>query len=296
MKFAAIDIGSNAVRLLLSRVVGENGQALIKKESLVRMPIRLGDDAFLKQYIGEEKKTALIHSMQGFRHLIEAYQPLAYRACATSAMREAKNGEEIASRIKSESGIELEIIRGETEAALIFANHDEAAATLPFMYIDVGGGSTELTVFDQGKVIDARSFNIGTIRLLEDLVSKVTWQAMKDWLQNFRSLKNLTGIGSGGNINKIYRLSGRKDGKPMSYKSISTIHDMLREHTFEERIRRLKLRPDRADVILPASEIYLSVMKWAGIRQMQVPQVGLADGIIHDLYRSHLESVRPADS
>lgn len=290
MKFAAIDIGSNAVRLMLSRVIENGKQPFFKKESLIRIPIRLGEDSFTQKRISEEKKNNLLKTMIGFKHLIEAYEAVDYLACATSAMREAENGQEIVKRIKTESGIDLEIINGKREADIINSNHVEKGldTNRSYLYIDVGGGSTELTLFSKTESITSRSFDIGTVRLLQNLVPKASWKEMKKWIkENTADFQPLFGIGSGGNINKIFRLSGKSEKKPLTYKNINRIYDYLNSFSLEQRINVLNLRPDRADVILPAAEIYLSVMKWAKIKQMFVPQIGLADGLIHILYEKY---------
>lgn len=292
MKFAAIDIGSNAVRLLLAKVF-ENGQeTTFKKESLVRIPIRLGDDAFAQQLISDQKADKLINTMIAFKHLMAAYQPLDYLACATSAMREAKNGDGVVKAVKEQSGIELSIIDGKKEADIIFSNHiaEKLDIKHSYLYIDVGGGSTELTFFskrDNNRML-SKSFNIGTVRILNDLVSKDAWKEMKQWIKkNSREFDKVSAIGSGGNINKIFRLSLKKENKPLSYKNLKEISSFLNSYSFEERIKILGLRPDRADVIIPAAEIYLSVMKWSKIKGIFVPQIGLADGLIHILYERY---------
>lgn len=292
MKFAAIDIGSNAVRLLLAKVF-ENGQeTTFKKESLVRIPIRLGDDAFAQQLVSDQKADKLINTMIAFKHLMAAYQPLDYLACATSAMREAKNGDGVVKAIKEQSGIELSIIDGKKEADIIFSNHiaEKLDITHSYLYIDVGGGSTELTFFskrDNNKML-SKSFNIGTVRILNDLVAKESWKEMKQWIKkNSKIFDEVSAIGSGGNINKIFRLSLKKENKPLSYKNLKEINSFLNSYSFEERIKILGLRPDRADVIIPAAGIYLSVMKWGKIKEIFVPQIGLADGLIHILYERY---------
>ena len=288
LKFAAIDIGSNAVRLLLSHVfVNSNEEAYFKKISLIRMPIRLGEDVFSDATISGEKKGQLVDTMIGFKYLMEAYEPLNYAACATSAMREANNGEEIVEEVRKKSGISLQIIDGAEEARILYSNNIEQQLRLnrSHLYVDVGGGSTEISIFKKSKLIDSNSFNIGTIRLLKKNVHKSEWEKMKRWLkESTAGINSLYGIGSGGNINKIFRLAGVSDRKPISYKKFKQVHHMLNQYTYEERIRTLGLRPDRADVIIPASGIYLSVMKWTDIKKMYVPQIGLADGLIHTLY------------
>ena len=289
MKFAAIDIGSNAVRLLLTRVFETNTKPFFKKESLVRIPLRLGEEAFAEKFISEQKSQSLVNTMIAFKYLIDAYQPIDSMACATSAMRDAGNGDLIVKEINARTGFNLEIVDGKREAQIIFSNHVEQYLDeqKSYLYIDVGGGSTELTLFSDVKTIDSKSFDIGTIRLLKNLVTKEKWGEMKKWIKEFASAFQPIAIGSGGNINKIFRLSGKKEGKPLSYKTVRSIYNNLKSFSFEQRIQNLGLRPDRADVIIPASDIYLSVMKWAGIDKIYVPQVGLADGLIHILYEKH---------
>jgi exopolyphosphatase/guanosine-5'-triphosphate,3'-diphosphate pyrophosphatase len=249
LKFAAIDIGSNAVRLLLAGVFEEEHSATFRKMSLIRMPIRLGDDAFTQKCISDSKVSQLVKTMIGFKHLIEAFQPLDSMACATSAMREAENGPEIRKRILQESDIKIDIIDGKTEAQFIFENKsaDMFGGNDAYLYVDIGGGSTEL----------------------------------KKYSAPFASL---AAIGSGGNINKIFRLANCKNGKPLSDNKMMKVRRFLKHFTVEQRIKELALRPDRADVIIPALDIYLKIMKWAGIRKIYVPQVGLADGIVRTLY------------
>lgn len=291
MKFAAIDIGSNAVRLLLSRVDAEGIEPVYEKISLVRMPIRLGDDAFVHNNISQEKVSRLVHTMIAFKHLMAAYEPIDYMACATSAMREADNGNEIVSLIREKSGIDINIISGRKEAKIIYSNRIEKTignGDSTYLHIDVGGGSTELILFKGKEVFAYRSFNIGTIRILEGIVAKEDWNEMKKWVQTV-TIKHKPdyAIGSGGNIGKLFRMSGRKDGTPLEASDIKDLKKYLKSFTLEQRITKLGLRPDRADVIVPASKIYYSVMKWGDIDYMHVPRLGLADGIIHVLYKRH---------
>jgi exopolyphosphatase/guanosine-5'-triphosphate,3'-diphosphate pyrophosphatase len=293
LRFAAIDIGSNAVRLLLSGVFEDGYSATFRKMSLVRMPIRLGDDAFTQKCISDEKISQLVKTMIGFKHLIESFQPLDFMACATSAMREAENGPQICERILEDTGIKLEIIDGKKEAQIIFKNKsaDTFGGNDAYLYVDIGGGSTEITLFSQGQIIAAGSFNIGTIRLLEGLVSKAYWKKMRQWIKNYSApYSAMAAIGSGGNINKVFRLANCKTGKPLSENKMMKVRRFLKHFTVEQRIKELGLRPDRADVIIPALDIYLKVMKWAGVRKIYVPQVGLADGIVHILYEKYKTS------
>lgn len=292
MKFAAIDIGSNAVRLLFCNVFDEGIEPVFKKAELIRVPIRLGEDSFTSGIISEEKAEKLVAAMKAFKNLIKVYDAVDYRACATAAMREASNSEEIIKRIKKEAGINVELIDGKTEANLIFSNHiaESLDDDYSYLYIDVGGGSTELTLFSKKKVIASRSFNIGTIRILHDKVDKTQWIDFKDWIRNkTKDYGPMIAIGSGGNINKLYKMSERKENKPLSYARLKEMYDELNAYTYEERVTVLGLNPDRADVIIPAGKILLTVMKNAEIEKIIVPQIGLSDGIVHQLYEAQRE-------
>ena len=290
MIFAAIDIGSNAVRLLIDHVFETKEKPYFDKEELIRMPIRLGEDTFLHGEISKVKIEKLTATMRGFSELLKVYDITALRACATSAMRDAKNGKEVIELVKKESGISIEIIDGKTEAATIFSNHVEEMLDPDknYLYIDVGGGSTELTLLSNKKVVAQKSFNVGTLRMLFNKIEKDEWEAYKQWVKKHTNgVKPLHGIGSGGNINKLFKMGGKKDTKHLSYDKLKSMHDMLSSYTYEERITILGLKPDRADVIIPASKIFLSAMKHAEIEKIYVPQIGLSDGIIHQLYEEH---------
>lgn len=290
MKFGAIDIGSNAVRLLLCNVHETGSEAIFKKAELVRMPVRLGEDVFRYKEISEEKAMALAKSMQAFHLLMDVFGVVSYRACATAAMREALNSDDVVRYVKKYSGIEIEVIDGKEEAQIIYSNHiaEHLDPQSVYLYIDVGGGSTELTLFANQHIEASQSFNVGTIRMLHEQVPKETWNAMKDWVEKkSKGYKNIIGIGSGGNINKIYKMFYRKDDKALTYARIREMYDMLKAYTIEDRITILGLNPDRADVIVPASKIFLTVMKTAGIDKVLVPQIGLSDGIVHLLYEQH---------
>lgn len=292
-RYAAVDIGSNGVRLLLSKVITSGKYITYTKESLVRMPIRLGADVFTTGSISPELSRQLVSTMVGFKHLIETYAPTSYKACATSAMREAKNGNELAQEIRDASQLDLQIIDGGEEAELIFASHvaDALDSTRAYLYIDVGGGSTELTYFVRGEKVTSRSFPIGTVRLLNGQVSKSMWKDMKSWVKsNLPDEVDLHAIGSGGNMNKLFRLSGNRSGKPVSYKKLKQMDKLVRSYDFEERIRILQLRPDRADVITHASEIFTSIMKWGKIKKIHVPQFGLADGLVHVMHEEYVRT------
>ncbi|HWZ35465.1 MAG TPA: hypothetical protein VNW51_04860 [Mucilaginibacter sp.] len=286
MRYAAIDIGSNAVRLLIADIKANDGTVSFKKNTLVRVPLRLGDDAFLNQELSEKKTTDLIKTMQAFHNLMDVYKISEYRACATSAMREARNGAEVVKKIKEESGVDLEIIQGHVEAKIIYASHAEQNIdkNKNYLYIDVGGGSTELSLFSSGELVASKSFNIGTIRILDNQDTEESWSAMREFIrENTRHFKGISGIGTGGNINKLYRLSDEKNGSPMSLGKLKSLYDYLDSFSLKDRINVLGLNQDRADVIIPACEIYLSVMKWAGIKNIYVPSVGMVDGIIQTL-------------
>lgn len=286
MIFAAVDIGSNAMRLLFCRAYEVNGRPHFSKEELIRLPIRLGEDVFLNGKISERKAEKLITAMRGFMELIKVYEVDDYRAVATSAMRDASNSADIIARIKREAGLEVEIIDGKLEAQLVFSNHIEEMLNPKhsYIYIDVGGGSTELTLYSNHKVIASKSFNIGTVRMLLNKVDKDEWENMKDWIKKSTlGYSPLHAIGSGGNINKIYKMT-KKDNKNISYSKLKNINDMLNSYTYEERVEVLGLKPDRADVIVNASKIFITIMKTADIDDIFVPQIGLSDGIIHDLY------------
>ena len=290
LRFAAIDIGSNAIRLLLSAVFNNETGPVFKKMTLVRMPIRLGGDAFLTGEISGQKTLELITAMKGFQHLINAYAPLAVMACATSAMRVAENGPQVCRQIQLETGINVDIISGKREAEILFKNRREAILHKdePSMFVDVGGGSTEITVYSEGQAITSESFNIGTVRVLEDVVPKSDWKQLKNWLQTHtEAYPQISAIGSGGNINKTFRLAGGKSGKPISYKQLKDIATYLKGFTNDQRVTDLGMRPDRADVILPALAIYRRVMKWGHAEQIFVPILGLADGMIHILYQKY---------
>lgn len=290
LKFAAIDIGSNAARLLLTNVVEEGSSAVFRKSSLVRMPLRLGEDSFSSGVLSERRIDKLVKTMIAYRNLMEVEDVVAYKACATSAMREAKNSKEVVDYVLEKSGIDIEIIDGKREAEIIYSNEivEMLNDSNPYIYMDVGGGSTEITLFENKMNVISRSFEVGTIRLLKEKVSDETIEEMKQWVKDL-GVKNRNPkiIGSGGNINKIYKLSGKTENTPLSYKEFKDLYKFLQYYTIDERIKVLGMNPDRADVIIPASKIYLKVMKWAGAKQVIVPTIGVSDGIVHMLYREY---------
>jgi exopolyphosphatase/guanosine-5'-triphosphate,3'-diphosphate pyrophosphatase len=288
VRLAAIDIGSNAARLLITEVsVRDNGAPEFLKLNLVRVPLRLGFDVFETGFISKDKITMILQTMTAYKHLINAYGVKSIIACATSAMRDASNAKDIIRKVKLETGIEIEVISGDYEASLIYENHiaENLSKEDSYLYIDVGGGSTELTFFSDGKLFYKKSFNIGTIRILKDMVTDQTWDTMKDEIKNVtRSLRHITAIGSGGNINKVFSLSKRKEGKPLSIETLRDYHKELSNFSLTERMSVYKLREDRADVIVPALLIYINVMRWADCTEIYVPKIGLADGLINHLY------------
>lgn len=291
-KLGAIDIGSNGVRLLISNVLESDGQApLFRKSSLVRVPIRLGADVFLNGQISEENIVRLSNSMQAFDLLMKVNKVEKYMACATSAMREASNGEQVAQQILKKTGVNIRIIDGQEEAQIIASTDIYSLVEQQdktYLYIDVGGGSTEFTVFTNGKIENSRSFPIGTVRLLDGMVSSKMWKEVEQWIkENTKHFGTIEAIGSGGNINKIFKNSGRKDGQPLSFKYLRDYSKYLSSFTYEERIRILGFNPDRADVILHALQIYISAMKWSQAKKIHVPRIGLADGIIKTIYNNH---------
>ncbi|MES2206244.1 MAG: exopolyphosphatase [Pseudomonadota bacterium] len=297
MKFAAIDLGSNAVRLLICHVHHQlSEKPIFKKGSLVRVPLRLGEDAFCLGALQPQTIERLVKTMQAFKLLIEVEEPIAYRACATSALREAKNTPEVIARVFSEAGLKIDVITGDEEAQLIYENHIEENLDPDkvYMYIDVGGGSTELTLYSDRQRIASRSFDIGTVRILANQVHAAHWSALKDWiLEKTRNIDQpIYGIGSGGNINKLRGMTvGKRGNKPITYEQLKNIYEIVSKATFEERMELLGLNPDRADVIVPACEIYFAVMETANIEKVYVPEVGLADGIVHLLYSDYCRSV-----
>jgi len=284
---AAIDIGSNAARLLINHVIEINGKPEFNKLNLVRIPLRLGFDVFEIGEISKHKTTMLVQTMKAFRHLINVYEVTNVRVCATSAMRDAKNSKQLVKQVKEETGLTIEILTGDKEASIINQTHiaEMLDKNHSYLYIDVGGGSTELTFFDDGKMRYRESFNIGTIRLLKGQVNEELWDVMRDHLkQNTKSSLPITAIGSGGNINKIFSISKKKDGKPLSLQLLRDFHKELSNHSVQELISIYKLKEDRADVIVPALFIYINVMRWADIEEIYVPKIGLADGLIQIMY------------
>ena len=301
MRLAAIDIGSNAARLLISEVsVDDNGKPQFQKLNLVRVPLRLGFDVFEQKSISPEKEAMILETMHAYRHLLGAYEVKHLKACATSAMRDADNAPRIIEHVKNETGIQIEVISGDAEASFIYENHiaENLNKDLSYLYIDVGGGSTELTFFAEARMIFKRSFNIGTIRILKNQVDDFMWDEMRDFIKReTRGHDNdMVAIGSGGNINKIFSMSKRKEGKSLNIESLKNYYKEFSSFSLADRMQVYKLREDRADVIVPALLIHINVMRWANISEIFVPKIGLADGLIQHLYQQVMEKSSPSIS
>lgn len=290
-KLAAIDIGSNAIRLLVQNVI-ESAERPVQfnKSALIRVPVRLGEDSFRLGRISEANAGRIRDTLKAFSLLMRVSGVERYRACATSAMREAANGEEILEKARGETGVAVELIDGQREAAIIASTDISRLIRQEgtYLYIDVGGGSTEYTVFSGGQAVASRSFRIGTVRLLGESITDADWQEVETWIrQQVRRYPKVEIIGSGGNINKLHKMSGRKQGEPLSQIWLNAHFHFLNSMTYEERISELGLNPDRADVIIPATRIFLMSAKWSRAKRIHVPQIGLADGIIRTMYNSN---------
>lgn len=291
-KYAAIDIGSNAMRLLVSNIVEQQGkEPQFNKSSLVRVPIRLGQDAFTVGEITDANINRMVDAMRAYKLLMKVHGVERYMACATSAMREAYNGKEVVEIIQREADIKIDIIDGKKEAAIIAStdlNHF-ISTDQTYLYVDVGGGSTEFSLFHDGKIVASKSFKNGTVRLLNNMVNEVVWQEIEKWIKTVTEpYDTVTMIGSGGNINKLFKLSGKKQEKPLSYFYVNSQYQFLNSMTYEQRISELGLNPDRADVIIYATRIYLNAMKWSGARNIYVPKIGLSDGIVKAMYYNEI--------
>jgi len=286
---AAIDIGSNAARLLISETsVYKDGTVDYTKLNLLRIPLRLGFDVFDNGFISDDKKQQLIETLKAYRHLMNIYKVEAVKACATSAMRDASNSKEILEEVKRLTGLDIKVISGQEEANIIYETHiaDNLSANKSYMYIDVGGGSTEVSLFSQNHTIFKESFNIGTIRLLHQQVSNEQWEHMKWYIKtHVKNYQPVEAIGTGGNINKIFSISKRKEGKPLPLDLLKDYHKELSYTTIEDRKHLYQFRSDRADVIVPALQVYISIMRWANADEIYVPKIGLADGLIKMLYK-----------
>ncbi|MFZ9630404.1 MAG: exopolyphosphatase [Bacteroidia bacterium] len=287
MNLAAIDIGSNAVRLLVSEAVPYRETVDFTKLTLLRIPLRLGVDVFQNGFIGEEKASALKKSIQAFQLIMDIYGVERFRACATSAMRDAQNGAELVKTIFQETGLQIDIITGKEEAAIIYDTHmmESEPEGETRLYVDVGGGSTELTMYSEGKRILQDSFNVGTLRLLNGQVPDKVWNDMKSAVKSsVKGVKNLSIIGSGGNINKLFSISKTKEGKSLSLTQMDTYYKSMSNLSVIERMHEYNLRQERAEVIVPALQIYTSILKWSDVNEIGVPRIGLADGLIRELY------------
>lgn len=289
-KYGAIDIGSNAIRLLISNVIiSEDQEPKFKKSSLVRVPIRLGQDTFVNGKISENNIKRIVDAMNAFKLLMEVHGVERYKACATSAMRNASNSKKVIEKIESDTGVIIDVIDGKKEAEIIaFTDLSEIIDdNNNYLYVDVGGGSTEFTLFSKGEIKTSKSFKMGTVRLLNNKksVNKEIFMEVENWIKtNTKNIKKIVLIGSGGNINKLFKLSGRTEGNPISYIYLNAQYQFLKKLTYEQRITELGMNPDRADVIIPATKIFLSAMKWSNAKRIYVPKIGLSDGIVKSLY------------
>lgn len=288
MVLAAIDIGSNAARLLIcSTSVYKDGTVDYTKLCLLRIPLRLGFEVFDNGFISDVKRKKLTDTMTAYKLVMDIYNVEAYKACATSAMRDASNGKEILEHILENTGIDVSIISGQEEANIIYETHiaENLALNKSYLYIDVGGGSTEVTLFSNNRTVFKESFNIGTIRLLHDKVTEEQWEHMKWYIKTYtRDYQPLEAIGTGGNINKIFSISKRKEGKPLTLELLRDYYKEISNTPLEDRKHLYQFREDRADVIVPALQIYTSVMRWAQAEEIYVPKIGLADGLVKMLY------------
>ena len=287
-RYAAIDIGSNAMRLLVSNIVEQDGKdTQFNKSSLVRVPIRLGQDVFTVGEISDENIERMIDAMKAFKLLMKVHKVERYKACATSAMREADNNSDVVEIIQREADIQIDIIDGKKEAAIIASSDlkEYIATDKTYLYVDVGGGSTEFSLFSNGKIIASKSFKNGTVRMLNNMVNEIVWVEIEKWIKlNTAPFEDVTMIGSGGNINKLFKMTGKQQDKPLTYLGLNAQYAMLNKMTYDQRISELALNPDRADVIIPATKIYLNAMKWSGSRHLYVPKIGLSDGIVKAMY------------
>lgn len=287
MKLAAIDIGSNAVRMLFNNVFENDKETKFQKESLIRVPLRLGSDSFVNQQISNESEEKLLTTMHSFKQLMEVHEVTQYRACATSAIRNAENGQAICNRIEAATGIKVEILNGAQEAELLYEMniHQKFDPSDAFYNIDLGGGSTEISVFSNGEFVKSASFPIGTVKSVHELDTEDDWDHMKNWLKSTaEEFGSLDAMGFGGNINKMIKMYRKKGNKYLTYSDIKSANKDVSKRTYHERIMDLNLKPDRADVIVPASLIFKKVMKWGDIEKIYVPKLGIADGLIRKMY------------
>jgi exopolyphosphatase/guanosine-5'-triphosphate,3'-diphosphate pyrophosphatase len=290
-RYAAIDIGSNAVRVLISNVVTKaTAPPKYMKSSLVRVPIRLGQDSFTVGEISEANIKRMVKAMKAFKLIMKVNKVKRYMACATSALREANNAEEVIRTIKKKAGIEIQIIDGKREAEIIATTNifESINKNRTFLFIDVGGGSKEFSVLVKGKRIVSKSFKVGTVRMINNMVSDKVWEEIKMWIETHtKDYSKLALLGSGGNINKLFKIAKVKDGRPLSFIKLNTLYNELNQLDYNERIIQWELNPDRSDVIIPATQIYLKALQWSGATEIFVPKIGLSDGMIKVLYREN---------
>lgn len=291
MKLAAIDIGSNAIRFQISSVLDNGSKVIFKKLEYVRFPLRLGHDVFTTGRISDKSKEKFKKLMKTYKLLIELYEATDYMFCATSAMRESENGYELAEEIEKELGVTIEIIDGNREAEFINRAIQSFLSDNTYLHIDVGGGSTELNLYAGGKKIKTRSFKIGSVRILEHHDTPIMWEDMEHWVRENvkKEYGKVTAVGTGGNVSKMFELAQLKPHRLMSFKKMTEIRDMIANHSIEDRIYKLQMNPDRADVIIPASSIYMQVMEWANSKYIFVPDVGLKDGMLLHLYDRNIQ-------
>ncbi len=294
MKLAAIDIGSNAIRFQVSTALENTPSLIFKKLEYIRFPLRLGRDVFTTGRISDKSVEKFIKLMRAFRLLIELYEVDDYMFCATSAMREAENGPEITERVLAELGITIEVIDGNREAGLINRAISSYLMAKTYLHIDVGGGSTELNLYVQGKKIKTRSFKIGSVRVLEHSDSPLVWKDMELWVRENvkRGYGKVTAVGTGGNITKILELAKKPPGKSITLKKVKQIKEMIESHSLNDRIYKLQMNPDRADVIIPASNIYIQVMEWSRATSILVPDAGLKDGMMVQLFEKNTKQIK----
>lgn len=290
-KLAAIDIGSNAIRILISNVFEvEGSQPIFMKSEMVRVPIRLGEDSFTVGEISPKNIKRIIKAMKAFKLIMKINGVKHYMACATSALRESNNSEEILKKVKKKTGIKIEVIDGNREAQIISNTTimDSIGQNKNYLYVDVGGGSTEFSVFQNGKRITSKSFKVGTVRMLNDMVNDKVWLEIEKWIvTNTKKTSKINLLGSGGNINKLFKLSNTKEGKPLMFITLNTFYQEFKKMSYEERVLKYNLNLDRADVILPALEIYLKALKWSGASKVYVPKIGLSDGMVKVMYKKY---------
>ena len=290
-KLAAIDIGSNAIRILISNVVQVEGEhPVFMKSEMIRVPIRLGEDSFTVGEISPKNIKRVVKAMKAFKLIMKINGVKNYMACATSALRESNNADKLIAKVKKKVGIKIELIDGKKEAEIIsyttiLADQEHNSN---YLYVDVGGGSTEFSVLKKGKRIVSKSFKAGTVRMINNMVNDKVWQEIEKWIKmNTKGIEEIQLLGSGGNINKVFKLSNIKDGNPLTYFNLKSFYQDLKKLSYEERILRYNLNLDRADVILPALEIYLKALKWSGATKVFVPKIGLSDGMIKMMYKKH---------